>query len=263
MENWIPSSYRCIYIIKLSKNPDIYEMIKPNINLLILDICELYQKLDKDPSLLTDICIINQLLNYQFKHKQCLIDLVSEELITFISIELTLISKIQSEKEHIEKSDYEILLGCFLFCIRIILETNNNIVESYLVHHIPTTLLTLYECEFTNISIKTNLNHIFRLLLGNKHAIIYLSSLLDEKTLSKIQIPLFFEDKTKLEKWSNIYKKMNDFARIDEVLDPITYIPIIIPCIIPKTELNVENGCYEISSLSSNEQIQFCDKNIF
>jgi hypothetical protein len=68
-EEWIPSSYRCIYlleIIKLFQNKDLDFQIKksrskfnPDINLLMLDLMSLYSTLGKNPSVISDFSLFS------------------------------------------------------------------------------------------------------------------------------------------------------------------------------------------------------------
>lgn len=255
-EDWIPSTYRCNYLVEIMKlqnfNSDIKKCLSnfnPDINLLILDLTNLYNRLAKDPSIISDITMINRFLVYIFEKKKYIINLELDYLISFVSIQLTILSKIKSEKENISGEDvYEKLVKDSLMCIKYIIETDHEIIKSYLVHQIPTILLSFYEEEYKDRSLKECLDNIFLLLMENKHTIIYLSSTLDEESIKKIQIPLFGENKIKLDTWVQRYKKMNSFEDYDQLLDPITSSTIVVPCVIP---MDV-NG----------SMLQVCDKNM-
>ena len=255
-EDWIPSTYRCNYLVEIMKlqnfNSDIKKCLSnfnPDINLLILDLTNLYNRLAKDPSIISDITMINRFLVYIFEKKKYIINLELDCLISFVSIQLTVLSKIKSEKENISGENvYEKLVKDSLMCIKYIIETNHEIIKSYLVHQIPTILLSFYEEEYIDRSLKECLDTIFNLLMENKHTIIYLSSTLDEESIKKIQIPLFGENKIKLDTWVQRYKKMNSFEDYDQLLDPITSSAIVVPCVIPMD--------------ASGSMLQVCDKNM-
>jgi hypothetical protein len=255
-EDWIPSTYRCNYLVEIMRlqnfNSDVKKCLSnfnPDINLLILDLTNLYNRLAKYPSIISDITMVNRFLVYIFEKKKYTINLELDHLISFVSIQLTVLSKIKSDKNNISSQDiYEKLVKDCLLCIKYIIETNHEIIKSYLVHQIPTILLSFYEDECKDGSLKECLDAIFLILMENKHTIIYLSSTLDEESIKKIQIPLFGENKIKLDTWVQRYKKMNSFEDYDQLLDPITSSAIVVPCVIPMD--------------ASGSMLQVCDKNM-
>ena len=173
------------------------------------------------------------------------------KLIFFISSQLTIISKFKAEKDLFSSAeDFDSSIINSLFCINTVINNNNNCIQSYLVHQIPTILLSLYDInfEFKNHEIKECLNNIFTLLMENKHTIIYLCSTLDEESIKRIQIPLISANRERMNTWIQIYKKMNSFEQYDQVIDPITSCAIVIPCVIPMD--------------NSGEMLQVCDKNM-
>jgi hypothetical protein len=251
-EEWIPSSYRCIYlleIIKLFQNKDLDFQIKksrskfnPDINLLMLDLMSLYSTLGKNPSVISDLTTINYILANSFKRKRFILQIPIEKLISFVSIQLTIISKLNSEKENIPEKDFEQLLSEALTCIQHVITYDVEIINSYLIHQIIAVLLSFYDEKY---DIKSNLDIIFSQILTNKHTIIYLCSMLEESALKNIKLPLIHENKEKLITWTKIYKKLNS---IDELIDPITSCVIVIPCVIPMD--------------MSGTMLQVCDKNM-
>ena len=253
-EEWIPSSYRCIYlleIIKLFQNKDIDFQIKkyrskfnPDINLLMLDLMSLYSTLGKNPSVISDLTTINYILANSFKRKRLMLQIPIEKLISFVSIQLTIISKLNSEKENIPEKDFEQLLSEALTCIQHVITYDVEIINSYLIHQIIAVLLSFYDEKY---DIKSSLDIIFSQILNNKHTIIYLCSMLEEDTLQNItfKLPLIKENKEKLITWTKIYKKLNN---IDELIDPITSCVIVIPCVIPMD--------------TTGSMLQVCDKNM-
>lgn len=193
--------------------------------------------------------MINRFLVYIFEKKRYSINLEMEHLISFVSIQLTVLSKLKSEKHMIPSQDiYEKLVKDSLICTTYIIESNTEIIKSYLVHQIPTILLSFYDEEYNNNVIRESLDKIFLLLMENKHTIIYLSSTLDEESIKKIQIPLYGENKDKLDTWVQRYKKMNSYEDYDQLLDPITSATIVVPCVIPMD--------------ISGSMLQVCDKNM-
>jgi hypothetical protein len=252
-EEWIPSSYRCIYllqIIKLFQNSDAEikkHILKfnPNINLLIYDLLSLYEKLTKDPSVISDLSLINSVLVRMFEKKRFNLTIPIEKLISFVSVELTIISKLKSEKENIPKKDYEQLISEALICIQHIIRYQLEITENYLVHQIISILLSFYDEEYDNYLIKSTLDIIFSNIINNKYTIIYLCSMLEKEDIINIKIPLTQENKDKLTKWMNIYKSLNTNY---DLIDPITSCVIVIPCVIPMD--------------LTGSMIQICDKNM-
>jgi hypothetical protein len=254
-EDWIPSSYRCIYLSKIlglsGKNEFKTFLIKfnPNINLIICDLISLHKKITKDSSVLNDINLFNSLLSYIFKKKRYFISLEKDKLVNFISVELEVLSKIKDHADNISnKNDYLLMIKNCLGPIKYIIYENKNICDSYLIYQIPTTLLSLYDTITDDYELKEYLDSIFLSLFENKLGIIYLSSILDEITMKKLQIPLSDENKSKLLKWFEIYKKMNNFSDYDQIVDPITSCTIVTPCVIPMD--------------NSGKMLQICDKNM-
>jgi hypothetical protein len=252
-EDWIPSSYRCIYllqIIKLFQNSDTeikkhISRFNPDINLLIYDLISLYDKLTKDPSVISDLSLINSVLVRIFDRKRFYLTIPIDKLISFVSIELTIISKLKSEKENIPKKDYEQLIEEALICIQHVITYQLEITENYLVHQIISILLSFYDETYDNYLIKTTLDIIFSNIINNKYTIIYLCSMLEKEDIINIKIPLTQENKDKLMKWMNIYKSLNTNY---DLIDPITSCVIVIPCVIPMD--------------LTGSMTQICDKNM-
>ena len=254
-EEWIPSSYRCSYLSKIlglsGKNEFKKFLIKfnPNINLIICDLISMHKKISKDQSILNDINLFNSLLSHIFKNKKYIISLNKNKLVHFISIELEILSKIKEHKEHISNNnDYINIIKNCLISIKYILFENKNLCDSYLLYQLPTTLLSLYNCITDDYEFRECLDSIFLIFLENKLGIIYLSSILDEDSVKNLQIPLNEIHKTKLEKWCEIYKKMNNYIDYDQLIDPITSCTIVSPCVIPMD--------------NSGKMLQICDKNM-
>ena len=147
--SWIPSDYRCNYISRIIKlfNEKSFERIlskfNPNINLLIDDICVMYKQYLKDPSVIENIVIIiNLLSSIMIRTKVNLLDSGNGH-IYFISVILTIISKIKSEKEHIPIDNYYVIIINCITCIEYIIKYNRSIIDSYLVHFMSNILLDL------------------------------------------------------------------------------------------------------------------------
>jgi hypothetical protein len=254
-EDWIPSLHRCIYLSKIlglsvkSEFKNYLNKFNPDINLIICDLISMHKKIIKDSSVLNDINLFNSLLSYIFKKKKYIISLDKDQLVHFISTELEILSKIKENSEHISNNnDYLTMIKNCLAPIKYILFENKNICDSYLIYQIPTTLLSLYNTITDDYELKEYLDSIFLSLLENKLGIIYLSSILDDGTIKNLQIPLSEDNKLKLLKWCEIYKKMNNFSDYDQLVDPITSCTIVTPCVIPMD--------------NSGKMLQICDKNM-
>lgn len=247
---WIPSSFRCKYLPKLltlMKKPDINTELKsilqqffPKKNLLIKDVNNIYKKYLKDPIYFSDliflISVLGQMLNYNL-HEIEFVD--TKELIYFVSVCITSIIKIIEEKDKIQnKTTYEYCLLDNLQCINYVLknkQSSKDIIESYLVYQIPTTIITLQDQNIKSFSNYTKMNDTINEILYsiclNKLAIIYMANIISD--VNNIKIDLSVENNKKLIKWINIYNKISDSIDDEDIIDPLTSSVIIFPCLIP------------------------------
>lgn len=249
MYQWIPSEYRCIYITKIikliqkNKFPNIIRKFNPDICLLIDDINTMYKKYlrEKDQDVFQNMILLSNVLsnllsNLLISDKKCDINGNIDKLIYFISIQLTIISKIKSEKEHIPLENYHTLIANSCICIKYIIYHDLNVINSYLVHYIPNILLD-YCNENDNEVISALIHDIFILLLENNTKVkIYLCSQDDENKLSQLKILLGESASCYLHEWMHYYVKIKDYELYDKLLDPITSCIIVNPCVIPMNE---------------------------
>lgn len=241
--SWIDSEIRCNYIIKLinlnelahsGEYPNLKKILSkfnPDISLLIEDINFLYKKYLKDESIIQDIILLIHLINVDLSTN---LTLDFDTLIYFVSVQLSVISKIKSIKDKIPEDKYHIIiLKCFN-CIKYIINLNNDILNSYLIYYIVNISLDFYDDE--NEDLIFILNDIFFILIKNKLSIIYLCSIKDELYLSNIKIPLSIGDRSKISEWTKIYSKISSYEFYDEFIDHLTSCIIVKPCFIPMNE---------------------------
>ena len=224
-DSWIPSDIRCTYLCKMVKTG---VRFNPNVNLLITDINHLYTKYVADESVINDIIPLIFILSEYLKFKKRLnIILDAASLIFFISVLLTIISKIKDDNV-LEKS---------LFSIKFIIENNNRLINSYLMYQLPTILLSVYDGEYKDENIIKYLDDIFYVMLNeNKHSIVYIATTLGDEGIFKLQTTMINKHIPTMKKWTDIYKKMTLFDRYEQVIDPISSCAIVIPCFVPDDE---------------------------
>lgn len=238
-KEWLPSEYRCKYgveIIRLInikeldyKNKQILRNFNPNPCLLIDDIITMYHKSNKDKSILPEIVPLHYILG-QFKDKISWINLGIEKTITFVSVELSLISKF--DKSEINNDEiYESILIILLELIKNTLMLNTSLFESYIVYLLPNKLISLYDNNYSNYKISVCLDEIFRLYLSSKLGIYYLASMIELKEMSKLVTDQ--EHKNKFIKWFNYYKYINDNVSDSDIMDPLTSSILVIPYVMP------------------------------
>jgi hypothetical protein len=260
MHHWIPSEYRCIYItkiIKLIQKNEFSSIIckfKPDICLLIDDVNTLYKKYlkEKDQDVFQNMILITHLLSNLLSSllisgkKFDNADNDADKLIYFISVQLTIISKIKSEKEQIPLENYHRFITNGCICIKYIIYHDINVIKSYLAHYIPNILLDF--CNDNDNEVITALIHdIFTLLLMNNDKVkIYLCSQDDQSKLSKLSILLGKGTTCNLCEWIQFYENIKKYEFYDELLDPITSCIIVKPCVIPMNQ--------------DGSMVQVCDK---
>lgn len=258
MYDWFPSDIRCVFIDNVTKlmcmddlNPDMTRLLSqfnPDVNILIIDFNTLYMKYLKDPSLLTDLVrlihIISLLLDP--KREYNLRDTCDEELIKFISIQLTIINKVITEKDSISNENIvkNIIIDS-LSTIYIIISVNQGLLNSYLVYYFITllnSLDTLY--KFSNDTIDTYLVNILATILTNKMTLVYIASTkqrseIEEIMNSKYNAIFTPSIRSKIFEWLNIYERMNDHSNSHELTDQLTSCFIVKPCFIPMDNENI------------------------
>ena len=129
--DWLPSEVRCKYFTKmiLLKDRNLIMRFNPKVSLLINDINTLYKEYLKDNSIIQDLVVITQIINFIFQNRKIDLTIDQNVLIYFISVQLTIISKIKSIKDNIPIDEYyHIIIDCFQ-CILKIIQNNNNILN--------------------------------------------------------------------------------------------------------------------------------------
>lgn len=231
--DWLPSEVRCKYFTKmiLLKDKSLIMRFNPKVSLLIDDLNTLYKVYLKNPSIIEDLVIITQIINYIFQNRK--IDLTIEQniLIYFVSVQLTIISKIKSIKIDIPIDEYyHIIIDCFQ-CILKVINNDHNILNSYLIYYIINISLDFYEDD--NIILKSILDDLYFHLLQHKLTIIYLCSIKEEEYLLNMKIFLNMQQKDNIKLWIKIYSKIKESEFYDEFIDQITSCVIVKPCFIP------------------------------
>jgi hypothetical protein len=151
-------------------------------------------------------------------------------------------------KDMVPPRFYDDYVNNFLSCIELVLK-NTDALNSYLIYQIPTVLNEFYKVEFDSIQIHQTVDRIFRQILTNELATIYIAGFFNSvEELNESKIPMDEEHREQILKWIQNYKKISDSPDQDSITDPLTSATIIVPCLVP---LNAD------SSL-----VQHCDKNM-
>jgi hypothetical protein len=254
---WVPIQYReesldHIAKIKYSHSFDLQVIItqfQPNIELVINDFIAMYKKYLLDSMFVENICkTMDRLFGHIIYDVKSLRLIDTDKLIHFTSICLTLSVKMLEIKDMVPPRFYDDYVNNFLSCIELVLK-NTNAQNSYLIYQIPTVLNEFYKVEFDSIQIHQTVDRIFRQILTNELATIYIAGFFNSvEELNESKIPMDEEHREQILKWIQNYKKISDSPDQDSITDPLTSATIIVPCLVP---LNAD------SSL-----VQHCDKNM-
>lgn len=240
--DWIPTEFRCKYITLLVKNKKIKdEDVK--LPLFISDIITMYYKSLKDPSSFNNLNIIGLVTNCIIDGDRLNLWLINyDDRVKYVSIVLSIILKFVDilEKDK-DNEDLIVFIMSYLKNIKTVLLHDMTLLNSYLVYQLYNTFYSLYKLTINEVDIM--LEELFCILCENKMTTIYMACTLDD--LSHLKIKSMNKEKyERLEKWFNIYKKIDDY----DLIDPITSTVIVEPIYI---------------SMSEDDSIlQVCDKNM-
>jgi hypothetical protein len=254
---WVPIQFReesldHIAKIKYSHFFDLQVIItqfQPNIELVINDFIAMYKKYLLDSMFVENICkTMDRLFGHIIYDVKSLKLIDTDKLIHFTSICITLSVKMLEIKDMVPPRFYDDYVNNFLCCIELVLK-NTDALNSYLIYQIPTVLNEFYKVEFDSIQIHQTVDRIFRQILTNELATIYIAGFFNSvEELNESKIPMDEEHRAQILKWIQNYKKISDSPDQDSITDPLTSATIIVPCLVP---LNAD------SSL-----VQHCDKNM-
>lgn len=257
---WLPSEIRCEYLKKIlglmekqGLDPEILMILhsfNPNPVTIVDDIITLYWKSKNDPDTISYIYMLQTLIS-QCKTKINLYTIDIQKLILLTSVELELISKLDKTQLGLEQKIYESICYLVLDNIDHLVQSTPEIFNCYLIYQIPNVLLKLFDETFENPNVYQIINNIFSTHMSSKFGIYYLSSMIEDTKLLKLQT-LLTEDKAfKLVKWYKIYKYINDNVYDSDILDPLTSTVLVIPSVFP---MSADNNIYNVG---------ICDKYIF
>jgi hypothetical protein len=254
---WVPIQFReesldHIAKIKYSHSFDLQVIItqfQPNIELVINDFIAMYKKYLLDSMFVENICkTMNRLFGHIIYDVKSIRLIDTNKLIHFTSICLTLSVKMLEIKDMVPPRFYDDYVNNFLSCIELVLK-NTDALNSYLIYQIPTVLNEFYKVEFDSIQIHQTVDRIFRQILTNELATIYIAGFFNSvEELNESKIPMDEEHRAQILKWIQNYKKISDSPDQDSITDPLTSATIIVPCLVP---LNADSTL-----------VQHCDKNM-
>ncbi len=258
-KSWLPSELRCEYLKKIMKLNEkeglaqdvllILHSFNPDPVTIIDDIITLYWKSKKDPETISYIYMLQSLVS-RSKPRINIYTVELQKLIVLISVELELISKLDKSQINLEQNIYESMCYVVLENIDHLIKLSPEIFDSYLIYQIPNVLLRLFDETFTNPQILRSINSIFMTHMSSRFGIYYISSMIDQAKLFKLQTLLDEENSQKLDKWFKVYKHINDNVFDSDIVDPLTSTVLVIPSVFPM-------------SMDDPDNIGICDKNVF
>lgn len=240
----IPSKYRIKWLFTDFTNIPHLINRKIKMDFLIDDVDILFSSYLKNPENIHSIIIISCIL---CKIK---LDVPIDKLIRLVSILLTLISKLNSEKNNIAKDKFENTI-CLL------VDTINNVVEmlstitsdlqvtypilnSYLTYLVPSILNGIYgQCEEIDDSIDEIIVKI------NKMDIVYMYMGSSSDKSSDIKFRTI--NRLELEKWIQIFKHLQNEEEYSEIEDGLLCTCVIKPVLLPNTDLVFDRYVIESS----------------
>lgn len=243
-DDFLSSEFRSKYLPKvitlLSDNDanystkSILKTFKPKMDLLIMDIITLYKKYLKDPSLLQDIFFIVSVCARCFKKNRYQIhSMHTEQLIHFVSICVTLISKLDEMKKELpDQNTYSLLVGDAIQCILEVIQEDKKVLDSYLEYQLTNCIIELVKKEELVQKYSSVLVQLFDGVLDTKLSVIYMANTLSDTGLDGLLSSFITPSKLqKVKQWSSIYKNIKDPD--DTILDPLTSCVVVKPCFIP------------------------------
>jgi hypothetical protein len=240
----VPSKYRIKWLFTDFTNITYLINRKIKMNFLIDDVDILFSSYLKNPENIHSIVIISCIL---CKIK---LDVPIDKLIRLVSILLTIISKLNSEKDTIVKDRFEHTICLLVDTINNIAKMSSNITSdlqlvypifnSYLAYLVPSILNGIYgQCEDIDKSIDEIILKI------NKMDIVYMYMGSTSNKSSDIKFRTI--NILELEKWIQIFKDVQDEEEYNEIEDGLLCTCVIKPVLLPNTDLVFDRYVIESS----------------
>ena len=240
----IPSKYRVKWLFTDFTNITYLINRKIKMNFLIDDVDILFSSYLKNPENIHSIVIISCIL---CKIK---LDVPIDKLIRLVSILLTIISKLNSEKDTIVKDRFERTICLLVDTINNVVEMSCNITsdlqsvypifKSYLTYLVPSILNGIYgQCEDIDESIDEIILKI------NKMEIVYMY--MGSTSNKSSDIKFITINRLELEKWIQIFKNVQNEEKYSEIEDGLLYTCVIKPVLLPNTDLVFDRYVIESS----------------
>lgn len=243
-DDFLSSEFRSKYlpkVITLLSDKDtnystksILKTFQPKMDLFIMDIITLYKKYLKDPTLLQDIFFIISVCARCFKKNRYQIhSLTTQQHINFVSICVTLISKLDEIKKDLpDENTYTLLVGDAIQCILEIVQENKSVLDSYLEYQLTNCMIEFVKKEELVQKYSSVLVQLFDCVLETKLSVIYMANTLSDTGLDGLLTSFITPCKLeKVKQWSTIYKNIQDPD--DSIVDPLTSCVVVKPCFIP------------------------------
>jgi hypothetical protein len=243
-DDFLSSEFRSKYLPKVItllsdkeanfSTKSILKTFQPKMDLFIMDIITLYKKYLKDPSLLQDIFFIVSVCARCFKKNRYQIhSLCTQQHINFVSICVTLISKLDEIKKDLpDENTYSLLVGDAIQCILEVIQENKNVLDSYLEYQLTNCIIELVKKEELVQKYSSILVQLFDSVLETKLSVIYMANTLSDTGLDGLLTSFITPCKLqKVKQWSTIYKNIQDPD--DSIVDPLTSCVVVKPCFIP------------------------------
>jgi len=244
---WIPSEFRSKFLPKIIANKEFSLKVKDlKIDLFITDTITIYQKYLKDPTLLQDLFFVLSVLSrYLSKFSYAVMNMDNKQLICFVSICVTLVSKLKEIKKDLpDETTFFLLLEDAINCIKEITLIKPVILDSYIVYQLSNCLLDLSKTEEIRQKLDPKLETLFNSVISyNKLSLIYMANTLSEENSIDHIIPYLSSPQLKkLQQWTEIYKTEVD----EDLTDPLTSCMVVKPCFIP---IDAEGNMVQVCDL--------------
>jgi len=244
---WIPSEFRSKFLPKIIANKEFSLKVKDlKVDLFITDTITIYQKYLKDPTLLQDLFFVLSVLSrYLSKFSYIVMNMETRQLICFVSVCVTLISKLKEIKKELpDENTFFLLFEDALNCIKEIVLTKPDILDSYLAYQLSNCLLDVTKTEETRQKFDSQLQTLFNSVLSNnKLSLIYMANTLSEEiSLDYVKSYISSTQLEKLQQWAEIYKTEAD----EDLTDPLTSCLVVKPCFIP---IDVDGNMIQVCDL--------------
>ena len=250
---WVPNEFRCKYLLCISEllsssnvSPNIKFVVRqfnPSIKLLIDDVNYSFKKYLKEPQYIKNIININHFISVFLKngiHKSKSSDeYSSDDLIYFISAQLTIFSKINDEKNKEQNPDvideFEKCIIRIIECIYYVIHKFTYIINSYLIYYIPFILFDYYmilpASSVSSVSASSGsslLDNLF-LLISDKLLIKYICSMKERSVLLQINHSFIKRFEKEINHIYDLFDKIEQSNIIDELSGCFIIKPAYIP----------------------------------